>query len=66
MRMEAVGERHAVAAVRQRGVGKGSGLEVEGVSGYVFEFDDDGLCSYFALYNDVERAFAAARERERP
>jgi ketosteroid isomerase-like protein len=63
--IEAVGERHAVAEVRQRGIGKGSGLEVEGISGYVFENRDDGLCTWFALYNDVERAREAARERER-
>jgi ketosteroid isomerase-like protein len=63
--VEAVGERHAVAEVRQRGIGKGSGLEVEAISGYAFENRDDGLCTWFALYNDPERARAAVRDRER-
>jgi ketosteroid isomerase-like protein len=62
--VEAIGERHAVATVRQRGIGKGSGLEIESISGYLFETDDDGLCIFFALYNEPERAHAAARERE--
>jgi ketosteroid isomerase-like protein len=63
--VEAVGDRHAVAEVRQRGTGKGSGLEVEGTSGYVFENREDGLCVWFALYNDVDRAREAAAARER-
>jgi ketosteroid isomerase-like protein len=63
-RVEAVGERHAVAVVNQTGVGRGSGIAVEQISGYVMELDDNDQCSYFALYNEVEEAFAAARERE--
>jgi hypothetical protein len=63
-RVNAVGERHAVAVVNQVGVGRGSGVEVEQLSGYVFELDENEQCSYFALYNDVDAAFAAARERE--
>lgn len=62
--VEAVGERHAVATVMQRGIGRGSGLEIEALSGYVFENDDEGPCVFFALYNDPERARAAALERE--
>ena len=62
--VEAVGERHAVAAVLGRGVGRGSGLEVEALSGYVLELDEDSKCVYFALYQDHERALAAARARE--
>jgi ketosteroid isomerase-like protein len=63
-RVEAVGERHVVAVVNQIGVGRGSGIEVAQLSGYVMELDDNDQCSYFALYNEVEEAFAAARERE--
>jgi ketosteroid isomerase-like protein len=64
VRVEAVGERHAVAVVRQTGVGRGSGIAVEQVAGYVMELNDDDQCSYFALYNDVDQAFTAAKERE--
>ena len=64
LRVEAIGERHAVAVVRQRGRGRGSGLETEADSAFVFELGEDGLCVYFALYNDIETAFAATRERE--
>jgi len=63
-RIEAVGDRHAIAVVNQRGVGRGSGVEVEQVAAYVFELDAKGQASYFALYNDVEEAFAATRGRE--
>jgi ketosteroid isomerase-like protein len=64
-RVEAIGERHAVVVVRHRGVGRGSGIEVTQISGYVFELDCNEQASYFALYNDVDAAFAAAGERER-
>jgi hypothetical protein len=62
--VEAVGGRHAVATVNQRGLGKGSGVEIEALSGYLFELGDDETCTFFALYNDPKRALAAARERE--
>ena len=61
LRVEAVGERHAVAVVHQRGRGRGSGLETEADSAFVFELGEDGLCVYFALYNDIEDAFTATR-----
>src|SRR4051794_16794984 len=64
-RVEAVGESHVVAVVMQRGVGRGSGVKVETPAGYLFEFDDERMCTYFALYLEPEQAFAAARERER-
>jgi ketosteroid isomerase-like protein len=64
LRVEAIGERHAVAVVHQRGRGRGSGLEAEMDSAFVFELGEDGLCVYFALYNDIESAFAAAHQRE--
>jgi ketosteroid isomerase-like protein len=64
VRVEAVGERHTVAVVDQTGVGRGSGVEVTQVSGYVMELNEDEQCSYFALFNDVDEAFADARRRE--
>lgn len=63
-RVEAVGERHAVAVVNQTGVGRESGVEVEQPAAYVFEIAEDERCSYFALYNDIDDGFKAARERE--
>ena len=62
--VEAVGERHAVAVVHQRGRGRGSGLETEQDSAFVFELGERGLCTYLALYNDIAAAFTATRERE--
>ena len=62
--VQAIGERHAVATVNQRGLGKGSGVEIEAMSGYVMELGDDEQCIFFALYNDLDRALAAARARE--
>ena len=64
LRVEAIGERHVVAVVHQHGRGRGSGLEAETDSAFVFELGEDGLCIYQALYNDIEAAFASARERE--
>jgi ketosteroid isomerase-like protein len=64
VRVEAVGDRHAVAVVNQTGVGRESGVEVQQVSGYLMELSDDERCTYFALYNDADAAFAAARQRE--
>jgi ketosteroid isomerase-like protein len=65
LRVEAVGERHVVAVVEQKGVGRGSGVEVQQVSGYLMEVDESEKCVHFALFNDVDAAFAAADERER-
>ena len=62
--VEAVGDRHAVATVNQRGLGKGSGVEIEAVSGDLMELGDDEKCIFFALYNDPANALAAARKRE--
>lgn len=64
VRVEAIGDRHAVAVVDQTGVGRGSGISVEQTSGYVMEVDDAEQCVYFALHNDIDEAFADARGRE--
>lgn len=64
LRIEPIGERHTVAVVHQTGVGKESGIEVEQMAGFVMELNDAEQCSYFALYNEVDRAFEDARARE--
>ena len=61
--IDPVGERHAVAEVRQRGRGRGSGIEVEMSTGHVYEFAGEELI-YFALYASPEQALADARSRE--
>lgn len=61
--IESVGESHVVAAVRQSGLGRGSGIEVEMATGHVYDFDGETLV-YFALYTSVEQAMADARSRE--
>jgi len=63
-RVEAVGERHAVAIVDQTGLGRDSGVEVDQRVAYLFEIDGEERCVHLALYLDPERAFRAARERE--
>ena len=62
-RIEAVGERHAVADVLQKGRGRGSGVEVEMTLGYVFEYVG-GRATYVALHPTFDDAMAVARERE--
>ncbi len=58
-----VGDRHVVAAVRNRGRGRGSGVQVEDVRAWVLELRDDRV-SYFSLQLSFEDAIAHARERE--
>ncbi len=58
-----VGDRHVVAAVRNRGRGRGSGVQVEDVRAWVLELRDDRV-SYFSLQVGFEEALAHARERE--
>jgi hypothetical protein len=62
-RIEAVGERHAVADVLQTGRGRGSGVEVEMTLGYLFEYVG-GRATYVALHPTFDEAMAVARERE--
>jgi ketosteroid isomerase-like protein len=60
-----VGERHVVALVRNRGRGRGSGVEVMQTRGWVFEVRGE-VCSFFSLQRDRDTAVAVAREREIP
>jgi ketosteroid isomerase-like protein len=58
-----VGERHVVAAVRIRGRGARSGIEVEDVAGWVIEVRDRQAI-YVEVKLSVDRAFEVARRRE--
>jgi ketosteroid isomerase-like protein len=62
--IEPVGKRHVVAAVRQSGRGRGSGIDVEMDTGHVYGFDGEVL-TYFALFPDAKKALADAQARER-
>ena len=61
--IEPFGETHAISRVSQRGIGKGSGIEVVRDATYVYEVRDEELV-YIALFFDHESAIAHARERE--
>jgi ketosteroid isomerase-like protein len=58
-----VGERHVVAALHQTGRGR-SGIEVSMDLAFLFEIQDDGLCTYLAMLPDADEAVRLARERE--
>ena len=60
---EALGEAHVVTRTFQRGIGRGSGAEVEMESFWVTEVRD-GRFAVVHLYPTLEEARAAARERE--
>jgi ketosteroid isomerase-like protein len=60
---EPVGEHHVVMTIVQRGVGKGSGVEVEMPAYYMLEYRD-GLATRVHLYPDREQALGAARAGE--
>ncbi len=60
----AVGDRHAVARVRQVGLGRGSGIEVDQTVGFVFEVRD-GRCVHLALHPSFEEAVGVAEDREK-
>jgi ketosteroid isomerase-like protein len=60
-----VGDRHVVIAVHQEGRGRG-GIEVSMELAFLFDVNDQGLCSYLAMLPSPEEAVAMAEERERP
>ena len=60
---EAIGERHVLIDVTQRGVGKGSGIEVQMPAVYMIEIRDRRAARVH-LYPDRERALAVAEEGE--
>jgi ketosteroid isomerase-like protein len=61
--LEPLGEHHVIADMRQRGTGKGSGIQVELRVFYMFELHD-GVATRYHLYPDREQAEAAALARE--
>jgi ketosteroid isomerase-like protein len=62
--IEPVGECWVIAEVRQTARGRGSGIQIDQHSAYLWEVGPDGKCTFQGLYPDAERARAAARERE--
>ncbi|HEY6638189.1 MAG TPA: nuclear transport factor 2 family protein [Solirubrobacterales bacterium] len=59
-----IGERHVVTAIHQEGRGRG-GIEVSMDLAFLFEVNDEGLCTYLAMLPTPEEAFRIAEERER-
>lgn len=60
---EPIGEHHVVAEVYTRGLGAGSGVEVEQVLGWVLGVRDGNL-DYLSLQPDMGSARQTARSRE--
>jgi ketosteroid isomerase-like protein len=59
-----VGERHVVTAVHQQGQGR-AGIEVSMDLAFLFEVNDEGLCTFLAMLPTPEEAIRMAEERER-
>jgi ketosteroid isomerase-like protein len=60
--VEAVGDSCVIAVCRQRGVGRGSGIEVEQTMTYMWDFRD-GRITRFHLYLTRDEAVAGALDR---
>jgi len=58
-----VGERHVVTSVRQEGLGRG-GIEVSMELAFLFDVNEQGLCTFLAMVPTAEEAIAMAEERE--
>lgn len=61
--IEPAGERHVVVIMRSKGVGAGSGIEVENVLGWAIGVRDDKM-DFLSLQPDYEHALELVRERE--
>ncbi len=59
-----VGERHVVTTVHQEGRGR-AGIEVNMDLAFLFEVNDEGLCTFLAMLPTPEEAIRMAEERER-
>ena len=59
-----VGERHEVTAVHQQGQGR-AGIEVSMDLAFLFEVNDEGLCTFLAMLPTPEEAIRMAEDRER-
>jgi ketosteroid isomerase-like protein len=58
-----VGERHVVTAIHQEGRGR-AGIEVAMELAFLFDVNEDGLCSFLAMLPTPEEAIQLAEERE--
>jgi ketosteroid isomerase-like protein len=58
-----VGERHVVTTVHQAGRGRG-GIEVSMQLAFLFDVNEQGLCSYLAMLPTPEEAVRMAEARE--
>jgi ketosteroid isomerase-like protein len=54
--IEAVGDRHVVAVVRQNGRGRLSGLALTMQAAHLYEMDEDGKIVRFELHDERKRA----------
>jgi ketosteroid isomerase-like protein len=62
-RNETVGERHVVTSVHQEGRGRG-GIEVSMELAFLFDVNEEGLCTFLAMVPTSEEARRIAEERE--
>jgi ketosteroid isomerase-like protein len=58
-----VGDRHVVTAIHQEGRGR-AGIEVSMDLAFLFDLNDEGLCSFLAMLPTAEEAIRMAEERE--
>jgi SnoaL-like domain len=58
-----VGERHVITTIRQQGRGRG-GIEVSMELTFLFDVDDEGLCTYLAMLPTPAEAVRMAEARE--
>jgi ketosteroid isomerase-like protein len=59
----AVGDRHVVTTIRQEGRGR-AGIVVSMELAFLFEMNDEELCSFLAMLPTPEEAIRMAEERE--
>ena len=60
----AVGERHVVTTIHEEGRGR-AGIEVSMDLAFLFDVNDEGLCTFLAMLPTPEEAIRMAEERER-
>jgi ketosteroid isomerase-like protein len=58
-----VGERHVVTAIHQEGRGR-AGIEVSMELAFLFDVNDQGVCSFLAMLPTAEEAVQMAEDRE--
>jgi ketosteroid isomerase-like protein len=58
-----VGRRHVVTTIHQEGRGRG-GIEVNMQLAFLFDVNEDGLCSFLAMLPTPEEAIRMAEDRE--